>query len=136
MVPSIAVSLTIQLKSFIYTQLDDQIVLFQTIQFSISHFFAHSLNVNGNEGVLHISQNSKAGAAPSDCFVSYSGHSLGGVLPLCRDAVTRFYCITQLGWVWPSVVIPVRVLSMSQIDLFANYLYWIGILNIICVQKS
>ena len=37
---------------------------------------------NGNEGVLHIPQIS------SYCFISYPGYSLGGVLPLCRDAVS------------------------------------------------
>ena len=31
-----------------------------------------------NKGVLHIPQNSSiSGASPSDCFVSYTGHSLG-----------------------------------------------------------
>ena len=29
--------------------------------------------------------------SPSDCLVSYPGHSLGGVLPLCREAVGVFY---------------------------------------------
>ena len=32
-------------QSFVYTQLNDQTVLFQTIQFSLSHLFALSLNV-------------------------------------------------------------------------------------------
>ena len=32
-------------QSFVYIQLNDQAVLFQTIQFSISHLFAYSLNV-------------------------------------------------------------------------------------------
>ena len=36
---------SIKHQLFIYTQLDDQTVLFSTIQFSISHLFAHSLNV-------------------------------------------------------------------------------------------
>ena len=36
---------SIKHKSFVYTQLNDQTVLFQTIQFSVSHLFAHSLNV-------------------------------------------------------------------------------------------
>ena len=31
--------------SFVYTQLNDQIVLFLTIQFSISHLCVHSVNV-------------------------------------------------------------------------------------------
>ena len=39
------VSLTIKHQSFVYTQLNDQTVLFQTIQFSVSHLFALSLNV-------------------------------------------------------------------------------------------
>ena len=70
-----------QHQSFIYTQLNDQTVLFQTIHFSIHHLFALSLNVkqfylthikglsgaptlhqsgrrsNGNERVLCIPQN-------------------------------------------------------------------------------
>ena len=33
---------------------------------------------NGNEGVLHILQISKAGASPSNCLMSYPGHSLWG----------------------------------------------------------
>ena len=36
---------SIKYQSFVYTQLNDQIVLFQTIQFSISHLFALGLNV-------------------------------------------------------------------------------------------
>ena len=89
-------SLTIQLNSYLFTQLNDQ-----TVQFSLSHLFAHSLNVkqfylihsydcqvlptpgqsgqgsNGKEGVLHIPQSSKAIASPSDSPISYVGHSLG-----------------------------------------------------------
>ena len=38
---------------------------------------------NGVEGVLRIPQSSCiTGTLPSDCFVSYPGHSLAGVLPL------------------------------------------------------
>ena len=36
---------TIKHQSLVYTLLNDQIVQFQTIQFSISHLFALSLNV-------------------------------------------------------------------------------------------
>ena len=38
---------------------------------------------DGNEGVLHIPQASRIiGTSPSDCFVSYPGHSLvGGAYP-------------------------------------------------------
>ena len=46
MVSSIAnTNNSIKHQSFVYTELNDQTVLFQTIQFSISHLFALSLNV-------------------------------------------------------------------------------------------
>ena len=46
---------------------------------------------DGNEEVLLIPQSSSiAGASPSDCLVSYPGHSLG-VLSLRRDTVGVFY---------------------------------------------
>ena len=38
---------------------------------------------NGNEEVLRIPQSSSiAGTSPSDCLVSYPGHSLGALTPL------------------------------------------------------
>ena len=37
------------------------------------------------------------GASPSDCLVSYPGHSLRMVWPLCRDAVGVFYCSSWLS---------------------------------------
>ena len=53
-----------------------------------------------NEGVLYIPLSySITGASPSDCLVSYLGHSLGGVFPLCRDAVGVFYSPSKLGCV-------------------------------------
>ena len=36
---------------------------------------------NGNEGVFHILQSSKAGALPLYVLVSYTGHSLHGIFP-------------------------------------------------------
>ena len=75
-------------------------VLFQTIQFSISTEFSliwpidripwcatplgHSgTGSNGNKGVIWIPPNSSiTGTAPSDCLVSYTGHSRG-TLTLC-----------------------------------------------------
>ena len=42
---------------------------------------------DGNEGVLHFPQiSSISGTSPSDCLVSYTGHSWG-VLRLCRVGV-------------------------------------------------
>ena len=53
---------------------------------------------NGNEGVLRITQSSSiTGTSPSDCFVSYPGLSLEGILPLFRFTVGVFYCPSQLG---------------------------------------
>ena len=48
---------------------------------------------NGNEGILYIPQiSSITGVSPSNCLVSYTGHSLEGwFLPLCRDAVGVSY---------------------------------------------
>ena len=46
---------------------------------------------NANEGVLHISQSCWTGTSPSDCLMSYLGHSLPGGLPLCRVEVGIFY---------------------------------------------
>ena len=53
---------------------------------------------DGNEVVLRIPQRSSiAGTSPSDCLVSYPGHSLGGGVPLCRDAISVFYSPSRLG---------------------------------------
>ena len=56
------------------------------------------LGSNGNKKVLHIPQISKAGAPLSDCFISYPGHSLEGVLPFGRNAVGVFYSSSQLDY--------------------------------------
>ena len=41
-----------------------------------------------------------------------------------------------LGFTWTSVIIPVRVLFMGQIDLFENYLYCIEILETIYMYAN
>ena len=93
-----------------------QIVLFQTIQFNISMQFSSTWPIDrtisgattpgqsgpesdGNEGTLHIPQSySITGTSPSDCLVSYSGHSLGwGSYPSYREAVGVFYSPSRLG---------------------------------------
>ena len=53
---------------------------------------------DGIERVLRIPQSSSIiGISPSDCLVSYPGHSLdGGILPFCRDAAGVFYNPSQL----------------------------------------
>ena len=57
---------------------------------------------NGNEGVHHIPQNSITGVSPSDCFVSYSGHSLEKSYPFAEigqsaGAVEYIACISAKG---------------------------------------
>ena len=84
-------------------------VLFQTIQFSISTQFSSIWPIDttlsgvttpsqsgpvsdGHKGVLHIPQSSNiTGASPSDCLVSYTGHSLGNLTPPQRCS----WCILQ-----------------------------------------
>ena len=54
--------------------------------------------VNMLQGVLRIPQSSSiTGTSQSDYFVSYPGHSLGRVLPLCRGAIGVFYSPSRLG---------------------------------------
>ena len=90
-------------------------VLFQAIQFSINMQFsfirpmdrvlsgATTLGQSGlcsdnNERILRLPQSSSiTGSSPSDCLVSYPGHYLGGVLPLCREAVGVFYSPSRQG---------------------------------------
>ena len=54
-------------KSFVYAQLNDQKVLFQTIQFIISHLFALSLNV---KHFLLLSRDAVSGLALFECKLS------------------------------------------------------------------
>ena len=76
-----------------------KIVLFQAIQFSISTLLSSNWSIDrtvssatnpnqsergsdGNEWALRTPQSSSiTGASPSDCFVSYPEHSLGGSNP-------------------------------------------------------
>ena len=51
-----------------------------------------------NEEVLCIPQSFRiTGTSPSDFLVSHPGHSLMGILPLCRGAVGVFYGPIRLG---------------------------------------
>ena len=106
---------SIKYQSFVYTQLNDQTVLFQPIQFSISTQFSSIWPVDrtlwsantpgksgtgsdGNKGVFSIPRScSITRASPSDCFCVISSILIGEVLPLCRDAVGLFYSPWWLG---------------------------------------
>ena len=97
-------------KTFLFQAIQFSLtVLIQMIQFSISMqlvlfnpkigpFSGATIlgqsgpGSNGNEGVLRIPQSSCITlTSPSNCFVSYPGLSLWGVIPLCKDAVGVFY---------------------------------------------
>ena len=91
-----------------------QAILFQTIQFSISTHFSSIWSIdrtlsgattpgqsgpgsNKNEGVLHIPQSSSiTRASPSDCLVSYPGHSLGESYPSAE--MQTVYSTAPANW--------------------------------------
>ena len=109
--------------NFDYIQLNvKKTILFLTLQFSISHFL-HSVKmcnssiwsinralsvattadqsgpgIDGNKGALRISQSSYiTKASPFDWLMSYPGHSLVRVSPLCRDTVSVFNGPSRMG---------------------------------------
>ena len=52
---------------------------------------------DGNEGVLRIPQSSSiTGTSPSDCLISYPGHSLGGCYPSAE--VQSVYSTAAADW--------------------------------------
>ena len=102
-------------KTFLFQAIQfSQAVLIQTIQFSISMqlvlfnpligpyqvlpFLTRvDLGANGNEGVLCIPQSSNiTGTSPSDCLVSYPGHTLVGSYP--SEEVQSVYSTTPANW--------------------------------------
>ena len=130
-----------------FTQLNDQIVLFQTIQFCMSHLCACSLIVKQFylthrydpircchsrpewswdwwqwRGILHFSELQHCWNLTIRLFCVISWTLIGGVLPLCRDAVSVFYNSSRLS-------LPVRVPSIGPINPSKNYSYLIRILD-------
>ena len=83
-----------------------------------------------NKGVLRISQSSSiTGTWLSDCFVSYPGHSLGGVLLLCREAIGVFYSPSRLGkYVWVCVYVCVYICIYIHVSSHSDD-YNIGLLE-------
>ena len=82
---------------------------------------------NGNKEVLHVPQSSSiTEASPSDCLVSYQGHSLVGVfLPLCRDAVGVFYGSSQQGGAFLDAEINLRIQKVSVVYRMFEKLVWL-----------
>ena len=72
-------------------------------------FIARTLSCatpSSNKGVLHVYVSCRNGPSPSDCFVSYPGHTLESrVLSHCRDTVGVFYSPApcRLGSICPVV---------------------------------
>ena len=116
---------SIKHRSLLYTQLNFQIVLFQTVQLSISHLFALCLMLNssvwpinrtlsgattpghswsgsdGNEAVLCIPQSSSiTGASSSDCLMSYPGHCGGGLTRLQRCRQRYSTALVDCDFYW------------------------------------
>ena len=94
---------------------------------------------NGKEGVLCIPQSSSIiGASPSHCLVSYSEHSLEGVLSLCRDTVGVFYNTPQkiLGswWLLYSNLILFKE-SLLILILSASKILRSGVCVCVCYMK-
>ena len=108
---------SIKNQSFVYAQLNNRTVLFQTIQFSISHFFTLSLNVKQDSDRCYNSepewtwewwQWKSTPLSPKlqhfwsqaiRLFNDVSSTPVGvGVLLLCRDAIGVFYSSSRLGW--------------------------------------
>ena len=115
---------SIKHQSFVYTQLNDQTVLFLTTQFNISHLFALNLNVKQFylthwynpircyhcrsewiweqwqwRGTLHSPKLQHYWSLTIRLFNAISRTFIWEVLPLCRDAVRVLYSPKWLGFV-------------------------------------
>ena len=129
---------------FVYVQTNVKTVLFQRIQFDISMQFSSIWPIdrtlsgatipsqsgpgsNGNEGVLCIPQSSNiTGTSPSDCLVSYPGHSLrAGLLLLCWEAVSVFYSPNQLD----NSMLIIRKFCNKIIEMYilCNINWWVSV---------
>ena len=94
---------------------------------------------DGNEGVLRIPQSSSiAGTSPSDCLVSYLGHSLGGLIPLKtrRRSILQPQPTGQLSLcVCVCVCVWARALEWFWVSLIVIFLLCVCmcVLEIFCV---
>ena len=105
--------------------------LFQDIQFSISMPLVLLNPLIGRYQVLPHRARVDLGAIamkgysvfpkapPSDCLVSYPGHTLAGVLPVCSGVVSVFYSPSRLGNVVVGVLVNCVLLAFMY-DLKAT----------------
>ena len=78
---------------------------------------------NGNEEVLCIPQSpSITGTSPSDCLVSYQGHSLGGGSYPSAE-VQSVYSTAPADWA--SMYVCMYMLNLRSQKLYDNYLLWV-----------
>ena len=114
------VSLTIQHQTFVYIQLNDQTFLFQTIQFSINHLFALSLNMKILFDPIRCHSSRSEWTWEQwqwrDCLVSYPGHLF--VLHLCREVVDVFYSPRRLDWMNEMSILLHSQIWICEIDIF------------------
>ena len=134
---------------FVYKQLNGKMVVFHTIQFSISTQFSSiwpidrtlsCVNTPGqsgprsddNEGVLNIFQSSRiTGTSSSDCLVSYPGHPLLGWALTPQQIISRCFLLlkpTGQLFVWGSLInLPFFRQSkwyVSSVFTFFSYSIW------------
>ena len=120
-----------------YTQLNVKTVPFQTIQFSISMQFSSIQTIdraltgatilgqsgpgsNSNKGVLYIPQSSSiTGTSPSDCLVSYPGHSLGEFYPFAE--VQLMYSTAPADWAIHRVNVKTVLLQIIQFSISTQF---------------
>ena len=98
-----------------------KIVLFQTIQFmalsGATTLGQSGLRSDGYERLLRIPQSSRiTGTSPSDCLVSYPGHTLvvvvGGLTPLQRCS----RCILHPKPIWQYTELTVKTVLFQMIQ--------------------
>ena len=104
-------------------------VLFQRIQFNWRTLFSSIWPIDralsgattpgqsgpGSDGIKvvirFLQRSSITGVSPSNCLVSYTGHSWVGVgfLPLCRDTISVFCSPSRLGYIYIYIYMQYRL---------------------------
>ena len=158
------------------SSLNIKTVLFQVIQFSISMQYSSFWHINrtlsgattpgqsgpwsdGNEEVLHIPQSSCIpGTSPSNCFVSYPGHTFGGGLTplqrccrcclqpqpteqvlltsICRKNMQNPLCISYGRAKWFDSGIRSLLFRLEQVSRWLNCVWFLKVnIIVVCVDK-
>ena len=138
------VSLTIQLNiSHLFMQLNDQTVLFQAIQFTISHLFAFSLNVNSiwpidrspsiftnpSAQAGYVTRpifkrsltglNSELSFSKTSCLTKAEEPSLPYYLPIAGGRIIEFIPFPRVLVLWEMQSVSFRI--WSRVAVFISY---------------